>query len=177
LQQGQATPRSRINWAKLLGIREDEEQAMRTVTADAWSRIKRIEDQGREEGEAYRRDPTPERRENFYAHGKEIGRERTEILDETIAKLRQELGEDGTKSLDAYLYRTGGWQKLLKQALIQQKARTPPETGVVLSQSRPMGRSHEPEKVPLISPDRAPLSSYTFFWYCTNTGRHSMDDV
>jgi len=95
----------RLDWKKILGIREDEEQAMRIIAADAWRRIEEIDDQGRKEAMEFSPDWTEERREKFFAHGKELGRERTEILDETIAKLRQELGEEDFKKLDAYVYR------------------------------------------------------------------------
>jgi hypothetical protein len=41
---GSGDPFSLLHWTKILGIREDEEQAMRTITTDAWRRIKEIND-------------------------------------------------------------------------------------------------------------------------------------
>jgi hypothetical protein len=106
---------TRQHWTKIIGISEDGEQVMRAIVQDAWRRIREIDVQARQEGEEYLRDPTPERREKLYAHGKEMGEERTEILDETIAKLRQELSEDDFRKLDAWVYRVYGYHPNLPQ--------------------------------------------------------------
>jgi hypothetical protein len=104
LAYGLPIPRSEIDWAKLLGIREDEAQAMRTIAADASRRIKEIDDRGLATSVDLSQDRSPEQIAKFVAHRDAVGRERTEALDETIAKLRQELGEEDFKKLDAYIY-------------------------------------------------------------------------
>ena len=94
-----------IDWVKVLGIREDEEQAMRTIVADAYRRIKEIDDRVYAAGMRNRQNPSAENEEKFHALMQEIAGQGDQIVDETIAKLRQELGEEDFKKLDDYIYR------------------------------------------------------------------------
>ena len=121
MEQGQAAPRSLVNWAKLLGIREDEDQAMHVITSDANRRIKEIDDQGLATSVDLSQDRSPQQIAKFTAHREEVGRERTEVLDETISKLRRELGEEDFKKLDAYVYRTSSAGTTAMEAKRRQK--------------------------------------------------------
>ena len=105
LDSGAGRPASGLGWAKLLGIREDEEQAMRTIVADAYRRIKEIDDRVYAAGMRNRQNPSAENEEKFHALVKEIAGQGDQIVDETIVKLRQELGEEDFKKLDDYIYR------------------------------------------------------------------------
>jgi len=113
---GSGDPSSLLHWTKILGIREDEEQAMRTITTDAWRRIKEINDRDYASVMERRQDTSTENIEKFLALNKELARQRKQILDETIAKLRQELGEEDFKKLDAWVYRIYGYHPKLSQA-------------------------------------------------------------
>lgn len=107
LDQGLTNPPSRINWSKMLHIHEDQEQAMRTLASDAWRRLKEINRRG-VTSEELEDNPTQERIARLQARGKELQKVREQVLDEFLANLRQELGEDGFKNLDAYVYHPWG---------------------------------------------------------------------
>ena len=94
-----------VGWVKILGIREDEEQVMRTIVADAYGRIKEMDDQVNATGMQNRQNPSAENQERFQSLIKKFAGQGDEILDQTIAKLRQELGEEDFKKLDDYIYR------------------------------------------------------------------------
>lgn len=100
---GSGDPFSLLHWTKILGIREDEEQAMRAVTTDAWRQIMEINDRDYASAMESRQNPGVENAEKSLALNKELASQRKEIMDVTIAKLRQELGED-FKKLDDYIY-------------------------------------------------------------------------
>ena len=109
LAHGLPIPRSQIDWAKLLRIREDEAQAMRAISADAQHRIKEIDDRVYASDKERMQNPSAENQEKFRALMKEIAGQGDGIVDETITKLRQELGEEDFKKLDDYVYRTCGY--------------------------------------------------------------------
>ena len=102
---GNANVYSGLNWTKILGIHEDEAQAMRIITTDAWRQIKEINDRDYASAMERSQNSSAENVEKFLALNKELARQRKEILDETIAKLRQELGEEDFKKLDDYIYK------------------------------------------------------------------------
>ena len=78
---------------------------MRTIVADAYRRIKEIDDRVYAAGMRNRQNPSAENEEKFHALMQEIAGQGDQIVDETIAKLRQELGEEDFKKLDDYIYR------------------------------------------------------------------------
>jgi hypothetical protein len=81
--------------------------------------------------------------EKFLALNKELSSQRKEILDETIAKLRQELGED-FKKLDDYIYKKAllEWPRRLRS--VAQMSQTHNNLEVV--PIRPRSRNHDQEK-------------------------------
>ena len=117
------------SWTKVLGIQENEVRVMLIIAEDAWGRLKRIEDRGHEQGKEYLRNPTRETREKFDADNKEIVRENREILDETIARLRQQLGQEDFKKLDDYIYSTSVGGMLEADAKRRANARSPQQSG------------------------------------------------
>jgi len=110
MQEGR-TPRSRASF-KFLGIREDEEQAMRALLVNAKHQI---EENDRQCTEA-RLELDQNHSEELKAKVEALKRHRPEIVDETVVKLRQELGVEDFKKLDAWVYRIYEYHPKLPQA-------------------------------------------------------------
>jgi hypothetical protein len=109
LAEGQIHPSHRLDWVKILQIDSDSEQAMCATVAEANIKLAEIESQSRADPPGESRPHTKEENEAIEAIGEEIGKERNQLLDETIARLRGDLGNEGFNSLEAYLYRTLGY--------------------------------------------------------------------
>ena len=85
---------------------------MRAIIVDAERRIDENDRQGEDVRLEVERGHTAE----AVAKVEILRQRRSDILDETIAKLRQELGEEDFKKLDAWVYRIYGYHPKLSQA-------------------------------------------------------------
>jgi hypothetical protein len=118
-----------------LGIREDEETAMRTTLFDAFNQKRELE---RQFFAAYGKIPTARTAEEWTARADAravLNRQRREASLGAIAKLKQELGEEAFKKLDAYLY---GF-KLIELKGLKTPANGGPAPAVAPSPSQPGG--------------------------------------
>ena len=98
----------RTDYGKRLDIPEDEEKALHTIILDTYYRLKEIAAQ-------YTADisvlPPPRNDAELkakLAKRDELEQQETKILDESVAKLKQVLGEEEFKRLDEYVYFSSG---------------------------------------------------------------------
>jgi hypothetical protein len=106
-QQDKGSVPKKANYAEIIGIREDEEQAMRTILMDAFYRVRENDRQFSALNEEAHRANDVE----LGAKRDALGKLRSKIYDDAISKLRQELGEESFTKVDAYLYMLVGGGK------------------------------------------------------------------
>jgi hypothetical protein len=104
IQEGKDSTHYRVNYSNSLHIREDEEQAMRTILFDAWSQTSELDKQIMANHQELHRNFSPE----LAAKREALLQRRPKIIEEAIAKLKQELGAEGFQKLDANVYQILG---------------------------------------------------------------------
>lgn len=127
-EQAQQCGCVRVNWAKILGIREDEEQAMRTIMNDAETRIR----EANFEYMALDREAHNERGTERAARRDALGQQWHIIVEATVAKLRSDLGQEDFKKLDSNLFERNRPGKIVVAGPF-----APGSTGSSTQESRP----------------------------------------
>jgi hypothetical protein len=104
IREGKEPTHIRLDLVKIIGFREDEQQATRTILLDAFLRLQELNKQFMAAGRELHQNPGPESKAKWDA----MAQQGPKIMQETIDKLRQELGKEAFQKLDAYANRQFG---------------------------------------------------------------------
>jgi hypothetical protein len=103
-EQGKNPVMPKANYSQLMRIREDEEQDMRNIFLGAFYQVRENDKQSGEYVQELRRKYSAE----LEAKMNELDMRRPKIYEEAIAKLKQQLGEETFKKIDAYVIQLEG---------------------------------------------------------------------
>lgn len=109
IAEGKNPPRPRTNWARILFITCDKQDALRAIGAEANAKLDEIESEAALGPPHNSANQLKEELAADKAFAEKILKGKSDIADEAIGKFREALGEQGFDNLEAYIYYTEGY--------------------------------------------------------------------